>query len=77
VAHITDDDLEEYAMRTLPDAESEPLKQHFLVCSECRDRLTATDEYLAAMRSAAAEIRAQGREPDGVEESVGGSHHHG
>ena len=29
------------------------LEEHLLICSACRDRLESTDEYLAAMRSAA------------------------
>jgi predicted anti-sigma-YlaC factor YlaD len=41
------------AIRTLPAPESECLEEHLLICSECRDRLESTDEYVAAMRSAA------------------------
>jgi predicted anti-sigma-YlaC factor YlaD len=36
------------------------LEEHLLICSECRDHLKATDEYVAAMRSAAAKIRESG-----------------
>jgi uncharacterized protein with PIN domain len=53
VQHVSEDDLENYAMRTLPATEVESLEEHFLICSECRDRLQATDEYVAAMRAAA------------------------
>ena len=53
----------------------EALEDHLLICRSCRNRLEATDGYVAAMRSAAAEIREQEREPDGVEKSVGGLHH--
>jgi len=31
-----------------------PLEDHLLICPGCRDRLEATDEYVAAMKSAAA-----------------------
>jgi hypothetical protein len=51
VEHVTDDTLEHYAMRTLPPPESECLEEHLLICSTCRDRLTATDEYEAAMNA--------------------------
>jgi len=33
------------ALRTLPAPESERLEEHFLICSECRDRLESTDEW--------------------------------
>ena len=61
VEHVPEDDLELYAMRTLPAPESELLEEHLLICSACRDRLTATDGYVAAMRSAAAKIRMTGK----------------
>ncbi len=28
-----------------------PLEDHLLICPGCRDRLEATDEYVAAMKS--------------------------
>jgi anti-sigma factor RsiW len=60
VQHVSEDDLERYAMRTLPAPEVETLEEHLLNCSACRDRLTEADEYVAAMRSAAAKIRKEG-----------------
>ena len=57
VSHISDETLEQYAMRTLPRVEIEPVEEHMLVCSECRDRLQSMDEYVAAMRSVAKTIR--------------------
>jgi anti-sigma factor RsiW len=57
VQHVSEDDLDLYAMRTLPAAQSERLEEHLLICSECRDRLQTMDEYVAAMKSAAATIR--------------------
>ena len=59
VEHISEDDLEHYAMRTLPAPESDELEEHPLFCSACRDRLTATDQYVVAMRAAAGEMRRQ------------------
>jgi hypothetical protein len=50
VQHAAEDDLELYAMRSLPAPESERLEEHLLVCVGCQDRLTATDQYVAAMR---------------------------
>jgi hypothetical protein len=57
VEHASEDDLERYAMRTLPAPESECMEEHCLICAECRDRLESTDQYVSAMRSAAAKIR--------------------
>jgi hypothetical protein len=47
VAHIADDALEQYVMRTLPDLEIEPLEVHLFQCSECRDR------FVTALNAAA------------------------
>jgi hypothetical protein len=54
VEHIGEEDLEQYAMRTIPESACAALVWHLLVCQSCRDRLEATEGYLAAMRSAAA-----------------------
>jgi predicted anti-sigma-YlaC factor YlaD len=51
VSHISDETLEQYAMRALPRVEIELVEEHMLVCSECRDRLQSMDEYVAAMRA--------------------------
>jgi predicted anti-sigma-YlaC factor YlaD len=61
VDHAADDDLERYSMRTLPAPEVEILEEHLLICSACRDRLTAVDQYVAAMRAAAVTIRRGGK----------------
>ena len=61
VDYATDDDLERYAMRTLPTPESDHLDEHLLICSACRDRLTATYDYLAAMKAAATKVRDSGK----------------
>ena len=60
VEHVPEDDLELYAMRTLPAPGVESLEEHCLICAECRDRLEATEAYLAAMKLAAAKIRESG-----------------
>ena len=52
VEHVSEDDLERYAMRTLPAPEVESLEEHLLICSACRDRLESTDQYVAAMKAA-------------------------
>jgi predicted anti-sigma-YlaC factor YlaD len=57
VDHISNDDLESYAMRTLPEAGVKGIDEHLLKCSACRDRLQAAEEYVTAMREAAVELR--------------------
>ena len=57
VEHISEDDLERYAMRSLPARDSERLEEHLLICHRCQDRLRETDEYVAAMKAAAGKIR--------------------
>lgn len=64
VNHVSDDWLEQYAMRTLPESEATTLEEHLLVCPACQDRLKATDEYIAAMRAAAKKLE-QEDETDG------------
>lgn len=54
VQHVSDDTLERYSMQTLPDAEAEPVEEHLLICQECRDRVDAEIDFVAAMRAAAA-----------------------
>jgi len=64
VNHISEEALEQYAMRTLPEAaELGRLEKHLLICSECRNRLQTMDDYVAAMRSAAAKLRGGGTRP--------------
>jgi hypothetical protein len=41
VQHILEEAMEFYALRTLPDLETEPLEEHLLMCPECRDRFVA------------------------------------
>jgi len=48
--HISENDLEVYALDPLADAT--PIEEHLLVCEECRVRLVGWDEYVGAMREA-------------------------
>ena len=44
-----------------PEAELEGAEGHLPTCSECRDRLEVTEEYIVAMRNAAARIGGAGQ----------------
>ncbi len=55
--HPDDETLERYSMQVLPESESAPLEEHLLGCESCRERLTESDAYVDAMRTAAARER--------------------
>ncbi len=48
--HISEDELERYAARQLPQAEASVVEEHLLTCSFCQDRLRLTDEFVVALR---------------------------
>jgi anti-sigma factor RsiW len=50
--HISDDDLELYALGRLDESDAAPVEEHLLTCAECRERLAQWDEYARAMRAA-------------------------
>jgi len=58
--HISDDDLERYAMGAVEDeGELAALEEHLLMCDECIDRAERTDRYVEAMRAALRRLRAR------------------
>jgi hypothetical protein len=63
VDHTSDDVLEQYALGNPVPAEVE---EHLLICSTCLDRLDVVDEFIAAMRAAAARYRGLNLKAHGV-----------
>jgi anti-sigma factor RsiW len=57
VQHLIDDSLEQYVLLTLPESDLQAVEEHLLTCAKCRRRLQETEEYIAAMRLAAARLR--------------------
>ncbi len=58
--HISDDDLECYAMGTVADeAKLAALEGHLLVCGWCIERAEYTEGYVEAMRAALRRLRAK------------------
>lgn len=53
--HPTEEALEAYVMRTLPETELGPLEMHVFFCMLCQHRLAETNDFVTAMRAAAAE----------------------
>jgi hypothetical protein len=48
--HESEDRLELYALRRLPDSEVEPVENHLLVCDACRERLEEVSAFAFSMR---------------------------
>ena len=53
-SNFCDDLLDLYALGRLPDADTAEVEEHLLLCGTCRDRLSETDRFIAALRYAAA-----------------------
>ena len=51
VDHISEDRLDQYALKRLPEDQAAALEEHLLICAECQDRLQLTDEFIAALRA--------------------------
>jgi hypothetical protein len=52
--HPDADTLEEYAFGRLPEAVSEDLEEHLLICHRCQSALAEIDEYILLMKHATA-----------------------
>ncbi|MDQ6665293.1 MAG: hypothetical protein M3Z23_12970 [Acidobacteriota bacterium] len=64
-SHVGDDRLELYAMNRLSGVELENLEEHLLLCEPCQLRLDETENYVFAMRSSLAALRAA-PEPESI-----------
>ena len=61
--HISDDDLERYAMGAVKDeGELAALEEHLLVCGQCIERAEKTEGYIETMRAALRRIQARRKE---------------
>jgi anti-sigma factor RsiW len=61
VEHVSGDDLESYAMRSLPAPETDRLEEHLLICSACQNRLESVEQYVVAMKAAAGKMMEEGK----------------
>src|SRR5258708_446866 len=48
--HESDERLELYALRRLPDSEIEHIEEHLLICDSCRDKLDDIAEFALTIR---------------------------
>lgn len=60
--HISDDQLEEYALGRLSEAAMAEVEEHLLVCEACRLRADETQGYVDSMRDALRRLRPE--DPD-------------
>jgi anti-sigma factor RsiW len=50
--HISEAELDRYALGQLSQFEIAPLEEHLLICANCQGRLRLTDQFIAALRAA-------------------------
>jgi anti-sigma factor RsiW len=60
--HVAEDVWEQYAMGKLSEKNCQPLEEHLLLCSACRHHLAQADEYILAVKAAAASLRTAARQ---------------
>jgi anti-sigma factor RsiW len=53
---VSEDFLESYAMGKLPGADRVALEAHLLVCTICRTRVAAIEDFVLVIRTALAEL---------------------
>ncbi|HZT31164.1 MAG TPA: hypothetical protein VFA33_14845 [Bryobacteraceae bacterium] len=63
--HASEEMLEQYATRHLPEGQQAAVEEHLLVCGSCVGALEETEAYLEAMRSAAGALRRLEKPPRG------------
>ena len=49
--HPTEDELEQYLIHGLPDADAELLEEHLLICHRCVEMAERFDAFLQSIRS--------------------------
>ena len=49
--HVSNDELEQYYLETLPQPDIKPLEEHLFRCGKCLDTLNATHRLLSAAKA--------------------------
>jgi len=52
--HMGEDEIERYSLGCISEEEAAKIEEHLLVCESCQKRVTDSDAYVSAIRSAAA-----------------------
>jgi hypothetical protein len=55
--HLGGEEAERYSLGAMSEEEVARWEEHLLVCEPCRREVAASDAYVAAMRTAAKELR--------------------
>lgn len=55
--HMDVEDIEKYSMGRISEESAAQFEEHLLICQACRDRVTESDRYVRAVRSAARHVR--------------------
>jgi hypothetical protein len=55
--HISEAEVEQYSMSTLPEWQLALVEEHLLICEFCQNRVTQSDAYVVSMQDAALELR--------------------
>ncbi len=66
--HIPEDMLDEFVMEMLSEQDCAYWEEHLLICTLCQDRVAEADEYVRAVKSAAAEISDPRPDQDGEQD---------
>jgi hypothetical protein len=61
--HPSQDLWEQYALGRLAEAQTAPLEEHLLLCSQCQTALTQADDYVQLMRHVMSEREAGEKQP--------------
>ena len=62
--HMDEDEIEKYSMGAVSEEESARFDEHLLICEFCRNRVTASDDYVVAIEGAALHSRRHERRPE-------------
>lgn len=62
-AHLDEESAEQYSLGQLSARKVAEVEEHLLVCNSCREMVTSSDSYVAAMRAAAEKLRAKEKNP--------------
>lgn len=64
-SHLGGEQVERYSLGEMSEEELAGWDEHLLICDPCRRQIAASDEYVAAMRKAAAQLRRGTGKPSG------------
>jgi anti-sigma factor RsiW len=57
--HLSDDLIEDYALKRLNEALTAEVEEHLLICERCRCRLQVAERYIDEMRRGLRKLRDQ------------------